>query len=66
MKEPTPLSVGQLAGAGTAVIATIAVGLLLGYAAARYLGWTWALPVGVVLGFIAGIVGMYRRIAQFM
>ncbi len=66
MKEPTPLSVGQLAGAGTAVIATIAVGLLLGYAAARYLGWTWALPAGVVLGFIAGIVGMYRRIVQFM
>ena len=66
MKDPTPLSLGRLAGAGTSVIGTLAVGLVLGYLAARYLGWTWALPAGVVLGFVAGIVAMYRRIAGLM
>ena len=37
MKQPSPLSLAQLAGAGTSVIATLVVGLLLGLAAARWL-----------------------------
>ena len=64
MKEQTPLSLADLAGAGTAIIGTIVVGLLLGYLAARYLHWTWALPIGIVMGFIAGIVSMYRRLSK--
>ena len=66
MKDQTPLSLGQLAGAGTAVAGTLVVGLVLGYLGARFLGWNWALPAGVVLGFVAGVVGMYRRISNMM
>lgn len=66
MKEQTPLSLSQLAGAGTGLIGTLVVGFALGYAAARYLHWSWALPAGIVLGFIAGTIALYRRIAQLL
>ena len=48
------------------VIGTLIVGLALGLAAARYLHWEWAVPAGVVLGFIAGIVSMFRRLSTLM
>lgn len=66
LKEQTPLSLAQLAGAGTSIIGTIVAGLLLGYLAARYLHWNWALPVGIVMGFIAGTVAMYRRLSKLV
>ena len=66
MKEQTPLSLADLAGAGTTVVGSIAVGLVLGYLAARYLGWSWALPGGIVLGFAGGIFAMYRRISKLL
>lgn len=66
MKEPTPLSLAQLAGASTTVIAAVVVGMLLGFAATRYLHWDWAIPVGIVLGFVGGIVSMYRRLSGQM
>jgi UDP-N-acetylglucosamine 2-epimerase (non-hydrolysing) len=66
MKSPTPISLAQLAGAGTGVIGTIVVGLLLGLAAAHYLHWDWAVPAGVVLGFVAGVVSMFRRLSVLM
>lgn len=64
MKEQTPLSLGQLAGAGTGIVGSIVVGLVLGYLAARYLHWSWALPVGIVMGFIAGVVSLYQRLSK--
>ena len=66
MKQQTPLSLGELAGAGTGIIGTIVAGLLLGYLAARYLHWSWALPVGIVMGFVAGVVSMYRRLSKLV
>ena len=63
MKEQTPLSLAQLAGAGTSLIGAIVVGMLLGYAAARYAHWEWALPCGILLGFVGGMIIMYRRIS---
>lgn len=66
MKEQTPLSLSQLAGAGTGLIGTLVVGFSLGYVAARYLHWSWALPVGIVAGFIAGMVALYRRISALL
>ena len=54
----------QLAGAGSSIIGTLVVGLLLGLAAAKYLHWEWAAPVGLILGFIAGIVSAYRRFSS--
>lgn len=64
MKEQTPLSLGQLAGAGTGIIGSIASGLILGYLAARYLHWNWALPIGIVMGFVTGVVSMYQRLSK--
>jgi hypothetical protein len=51
----------QLAGAGSSIVGTLIIGLLLGLAAAKYLHWEWAAPVGLILGFVAGIVSAYRR-----
>jgi F0F1-type ATP synthase assembly protein I len=64
LKEQSPLSLGELAGAGTSIIGTIVAGLILGYLCARYLHWSWALPIGIVMGFVAGIVSMYRRLSK--
>jgi F0F1-type ATP synthase assembly protein I len=58
---PKASSYLQLAGAGSSIIGTLIVGLLLGLAAAKYLHWEWAAPVGLILGFVAGIVSAYRR-----
>jgi hypothetical protein len=66
VKPQSPIDLAQLAGAGTGVIASLVVGLLLGLAAARYLHWDWAVPVGVVLGFAAGIISMFRRLSALM
>ncbi len=66
MKDQGPLSLAQLAGAGTGLIGTIFAGLLLGYIVARYAHWEWGLPVGIVAGFVAGMVSMYRRISSQM
>lgn len=66
MKQQDPLSLSELAGAGTGLIGTIVAGLFLGYLGARYLHWSWALPIGIVLGFIAGIVSLYRRISRLL
>ena len=66
MKQPDPLSLANLAGAGMGVIGSIVVGLLLGLAAARYAHWDWAVPAGIVLGFVAGVVAMFRRLSAQM
>lgn len=66
MKQPSPLSLAQLAGAGTSVIVTLVAGLLLGLAAARFLHWEWAVPVGIIVGFAAGIASMFRRLSTLM
>ena len=66
MKQPSPLSLAKLAGAGTSVIVTLVAGLLLGLAAARYLHWEWAVPVGIIVGFAAGIAAMFRRLSTLM
>lgn len=62
MKAPTPLSLAELAGAGTTMVGSIVVGLLLGLAAARWLGIAWATPIGIVLGFVGGIYATFRRL----
>jgi hypothetical protein len=66
VKQPSPLSLAVLAGAGTSVIVTLVAGLLLGLGAARYLHWEWAVPVGVIVGFAAGIASMFRRLSSLM
>ena len=57
---------GQLASAGMTVVGTLIVGFLLGWLASRWLHWDWAIPVGIVLGFIAGIVSLFRQLSSKM
>lgn len=66
MKKPSPLSLGHLAGAGMTVVGTVVVGMLLGIAAARLWHWEWAVPVGILAGFAAGFVSMFRQLQSIM
>lgn len=66
MKQQNPLSLASLSGAGMTVIGTLVVGFLLGWLASRTLHWDWAIPVGIVLGFIAGMVSMFRQLSSKM
>ena len=62
MKQPTPLSLGRLAGVGFTLVGNVVVGLLLGLLAYKYAHWSWAVPVGVLLGFVSGFVSMMRQL----
>ena len=66
MKQQSPLSLAQLGSAGMSVFGTLLVGFLLGWLASRYLHWDWAIPVGIVMGFVAGIVSMFRQLSARM
>jgi F0F1-type ATP synthase assembly protein I len=66
MKQQNPLSLAQLGSAGMSVIGTLVVGFALGWLASRFLRWDWAIPVGIILGFVAGLVSMFRQLAQRM
>jgi F0F1-type ATP synthase assembly protein I len=66
MKQQNPLSLAALGGAGMSVIGTLVVGFLLGWLASRTLHWDWAIPVGIVLGFVAGIISMFRQLSNKM
>jgi Putative F0F1-ATPase subunit Ca2+/Mg2+ transporter len=66
MKQTDPLSLGRLAGAGWSVIGTLVVGLLLGLGADRLWHWAWAVPLGILLGFAAGLFAMFRQISGQM
>ena len=66
MKQQNPLSLAALGSAGMSVIGTLVVGFVLGWFASRTLHWDWAIPVGIVLGFVAGIVSMFRQLSTKM
>jgi len=63
MKQQNPLSLAQLGGAGVSVLGTIIVGFGLGWLASRFMHWDWAIPVGIVLGFVGCIVSMFRQLS---
>ncbi len=66
MKQHNPLTLAQLGSAGMSVFGTLLVGFFLGWLASRFLHWDWAIPVGIVLGFVAGIVSMFRQLSTKM
>jgi F0F1-type ATP synthase assembly protein I len=66
MKQQNTPTLGQLGGAGMSVIGTLIVGFLLGWLASRTLHWDWAVPVGILLGFAAGIYSMFRQLSARM
>jgi F0F1-type ATP synthase assembly protein I len=66
VKQQNPLSLAQLSGAGMSVISTLVVGFALGWVASHYLHWDWAIPIGIVLGFAAGMFSMFRQLSAKM
>lgn len=62
MKHQTPLSFGRLAGVGFTLVGNVLIGLLLGLLAYKYAHWSWAVPAGVLLGFVSGFVSMMRQL----
>jgi len=64
VKDPAPLSLAKLGGIGFSLIANVIVGGLLGFAAYKYLHWTWAVPAGILLGFVSGFLSMFRQLRQ--
>lgn len=64
MKHPAPLSLAKLGGVGFSLIANVLVGGLLGFAAYRYLHWSWAVPAGILVGFVAGFISMFRQLSR--
>jgi F0F1-type ATP synthase assembly protein I len=63
-RQQTPLSLARLGGAGFALIANVIVGGLLGAAAYKYLHWDWAVPVGILVGFVSGFYSMFRQLSN--
>jgi F0F1-type ATP synthase assembly protein I len=51
---------------GSTVIGTLVVGLVLGIVVARITHWGWAVVVGILLGFAAGMVAMFRQLSAYM
>lgn len=66
MKQQNTPTLGQLGSAGMSVIGTLIVGFGLGWLASRSLHWDWAVPVGILLGFAAGIYSMFRQLSARM
>jgi len=64
MKQQTPLSLARLGAIGFSLIANVIVGGLLGYVAYHFLNWGWAVPVGILLGFVSGFFSMFRQLSQ--
>lgn len=62
MTGQDPLSASRLAGVGFSLFANVIVGLLLGLAANKYLHWSWAVPAGVLVGFVSGFFSMFRQL----
>lgn len=62
MTAQDPLSGSRLAGVGFSLFANVIVGLLLGLAANKYLHWSWAVPAGVLVGFVSGFFSMFRQL----
>ena len=64
MSGKPPLSLASLGGIGFSLIANVIVGGLLGFAAYKFLNWGWAVPVGILVGFVSGFFSMFRQLSQ--
>ncbi|HEV2909621.1 MAG TPA: AtpZ/AtpI family protein [Candidatus Eremiobacteraceae bacterium] len=64
MSGKPPLSLASLGGIGFSLIANVIAGGLLGFAAYKFLNWGWALPVGILVGFVSGFFSMFRQLSQ--
>lgn len=64
MKPSEPLALSRLTGVGFTVVGTIIVGFALGLLANKFLHAPWAVPLGILLGFIAGMLSMFRQLPR--
>lgn len=54
----------ELAGVGFTLVGNVIAGFLIGWVIAKYLHWSLAIPICLVLGFVSGFVAMYRRMTR--
>ena len=54
----------QLTTAGFSMVVAVLGGLLLGFAGAKYAHWPLAVPLGLVLGFAAGMLSLIRQLGR--
>lgn len=54
----------ELAGVGFTLVGNVIAGFLIGWVIAKYLHWSLAIPICLVLGFVSGFVAMYRRLTR--
>lgn len=66
MSGKEPLSLAGLGSIGFTLIANVIAGGLLGFAAYKFLNWGWALPVGILVGFVSGFFAMFRQLRQMV
>jgi F0F1-type ATP synthase assembly protein I len=59
-----PSSLAQVGAAGATIVGALAVGLGLGWLGERYLHWELAVPLGILLGFVAGLVSLFRQFSR--
>ncbi len=64
MSGKPPLSLASLGAIGFSLIANVIAGGLLGFAAYKFLNWGWAVPVGILVGFVSGFLSMFRQLSQ--
>jgi F0F1-type ATP synthase assembly protein I len=63
MNQPPP-SISKVAGVGFSLVGSVVVGVGLGLVAAKLFHWDWAVPIGVLLGFVAGFVAVFRSLRE--
>ena len=61
---PPTLRLASLAGAGFVLVGNVIAGFFIGLVLARWLHWSLAIPIFVVLGFVSGFAAMYRQITR--
>ena len=58
-------ALGLVGGIGFHLVATVAVGLLLGKGLDHWLGCSpWGAAAGIVTGMMAGLWGIYKRLVR--
>lgn len=64
MRKQNPLSLASLSTAGLSIVASVVAGFALGWVAWKYLHWDLAVPIGILLGFGAGMFSMIRQLSR--
>ncbi len=60
----TARTLGTLGSVGLSLVVAIVLGTWGGHTVDRWLGTSWVMILGFFLGFVAGVLNVYRTVAQ--